>query len=653
MIGTIAACPKCQSMVQIDPPPTQVTAGRAVIDSGAITESGIAASSIVTGDVELRDGAPPVAGGFSNFQDDAVAAPPTQMNPPGWESESSRRSKQIALVAVLSVATLMVAGFGFFSFVRSYAKKSQVAEAKLPIDALLPIDATLPIDAPEQAQPATDPNMVIEPAVIEAAEIEAAKISDPITRPEPAEQSQPETNAPVVESIEKEPIIPVDLIPKSPFGPDPKPRGDQNPMAAKATEKAADPDASRLMDLPPGLAQFTPFLLQDSATELPTLQAPPTMDALAIEDAVEDDLDPLANIEPRKINLKSDLAIKMAFRGKDYPLVDLVLMVSQITGVPIQIDWVSFDLAGIDVGKRVPVPKEGTSAEKLLDLIAASIEGQIQPKETLLVLTVADAVFAAAKEDLLSLDDFGPDAESAEQTLASFLAMPEPTEPDADVDVAAADVVEAAPPRRVGEPRQTDQLAAMAAETLRRMRGILPKVPDERIGRWVQTDSTPAIEWPKLSGGDPGPMIDTPVSLAGFLRRIGRANDVVCVVNWYDANRRGIFPERLLLPDVRDDAAATVMRTIEPLGIGIRQVDASHWWVGSDATYDRLPIVLCSKPLGPTRDDFFDQLQRIMIGGDHQEFRLTYDAVSDRALMLLPRFVVRQLPSVTERLVAK
>lgn len=625
-------------MVQIDPPtnpttnpaaPKQVTAGNAVVDSGAITESAIASDG-----VELRTGAPPFAGGFSDFQNDDVNAPPTAMNPLGFESESARRSKQIAMVTALSLSTLLVAAFGFIWFVRSYQPAATVAGAQLPVVA--PENEPSPL-AVKATPPQTES---VEAESVASETIEPSPV-EPKPKPEDTPKLSPTDPAPAA----KEPIIPVDLMPKSPFGPDPKPRE----MRDAAKESEVDPDASRMMDLPPGLAQFTPFLLQDSATEVPTLQAPPTMDELAIEDAVEDDLDPLVKIEPRKINLKSDLAIKMAFRAKDYPLVDLILMVSQITGVPIQIDWVSFDLAAIAVDQRIAVPKEGTSADKLLDMIAASVQGEIQAKDTLLILTVAEPVFAAVKDDLVSLDDFGVDAASAEQVLMNFLQPPDPV----DGDVADAEMAEVATPRRIIEPRQADQLAAMATETLRRMRGVAPKVSDERIGRWVQTDSTSTIEWPKLSGGDPGPTIDTPVALASFLRRISRANDAVCLVNWYDANRRGIFPERLLLPDVREDADATVQRTIAALGISIRRVDAGHWWVGSDATYDRLPVVLCSPPLGPARDAFFDQLDRIMAGGDHQEYRLTYDPASDRALMLLPRFVVRQLPKVTDRLVAK
>ena len=41
LIGTIASCPKCNSMVQIDRPTDQVAVGRSGVDSQAITEEAI------------------------------------------------------------------------------------------------------------------------------------------------------------------------------------------------------------------------------------------------------------------------------------------------------------------------------------------------------------------------------------------------------------------------------------------------------------------------------------------------------------------------------------------------------------------------------------------------------------------------------------
>ena len=45
VVGTIAACPKCGSMVEINRPDSQVEIGRSGVDSQAITEEAITADS--------------------------------------------------------------------------------------------------------------------------------------------------------------------------------------------------------------------------------------------------------------------------------------------------------------------------------------------------------------------------------------------------------------------------------------------------------------------------------------------------------------------------------------------------------------------------------------------------------------------------------
>jgi hypothetical protein len=84
----------------------------------------------------------------------------------------------------------------------------------------------------------------------------------------------------------------------------------------------------------------------------------------------------------------------------------------------------------------------------------------------------------------------------------------------------------------------------------------------------------------------------------------------------------------------------------------VRQVDDQHWWVGSEATYDRLPVVLWTSPLGETRGTFTRQITSIMSGASRDAFRMAMDGESDRALLLLPRYIVRQLPRIAASIAA-
>ena len=56
------------------------------------------------------------------------------------------------------------------------------------------------------------------------------------------------------------------------------------------------------------------------------------------EAAVEEDEDLLIQVVPKELDLRADLAIKLALASDGYPASDLMLLISQVTGVPIQMD---------------------------------------------------------------------------------------------------------------------------------------------------------------------------------------------------------------------------------------------------------------------------------------------------------------------------
>ena len=108
-----------------------------------------------------------------------------------------------------------------------------------------------------------------------------------------------------------------------------------------------------------------------------------------------------------------------------------------------------------------------------------------------------------------------------------------------------------------------------------------------------------------------------------------------------------------MLPHNEEDAGSTLRSTLYPLGLQVRQVDSKHWWVGTEATYDRLPIFVWTPPLGQKRADFLQQMNKVMAGLPPLQYRLAIDDASGRALMLLPRFIVRQLPTIIPAITAK
>lgn len=184
------------------------------------------------------------------------------------------------------------------------------------------------------------------------------------------------------------------------------------------------------------------------------------------------------------------------------------------------------------------------------------------------------------------------------------------------------------------------------------MRGIDAKVPDAALRHWAGP-ADQSVEWPVVTGGQAGPQPDSPIAIASLFRRTARLNQSTCIVNWYDAISRGAAPELTMIPHMKEDAASTLQHALEPFELQVRQVDQGHWWVGSAPTYDRLTAVVWTQPLGDSKDTFLQRIENIMQGASPDVYRIAYDQASDRVLLLLPRFIVRQLPKITPAIAAK
>ena len=340
--------------------------------------------------------------------------------------------------------------------------------------------------------------------------------------------------------------IPSDLL--SPSAVDPLGDSVANPTQPEppTTVGSDDPDTDPgMQELPPELAKYTQFLLDDGGQAKLTLKAPPTIEEVKVEAAAEEeDEDLRIPITPKTLNLKADLAIRLALASDGYPASDLMLLVSQVSGVPIQLDWLSFDLAGMDIEQRVPTTKDWRSARELIDETATALQAEIREKPTLLIMTVRDEVLDEFASKIMSVDDFGADSISAAQFLKEFLSGQD----------------------NAADPRQSIQLASLATDALRRMRAVTPTMADERFGRWARAVTDTDAEWTVLAGGEAGPQVDAPITVAGLLRRMARLNQATCVFNWHDAVRRGAPPERLVLPHAEASAGSTLKTTLLPLG---------------------------------------------------------------------------------------
>jgi len=588
IVGTIVTCPKCQSMVQIQPG-GQIAIGQSSVDSEAITQ-------------------------------DAIEPQPDQTGPvspaPLPHSRHSYGVRQIVLVAAVSVTALLIAVALFAGFVHRY--RSQAVAT-----------------ATEQNTATTEkePGDLADDATAGAAfrdrdDTDAA--GPTINASDQAESALPvPPAAPVDLDVIDDADIPSELLPNSPIDLETEVTPAENNSGGE-TESAAN--AEGLQELPPELAEYTQFLIPDGSLDKPNLQAPPTIDEVPLRGPAEENIDS----EPgrrRALNLRGDLGIQLAIRSGGYPPNDLLLLIGQLTTVPIEIDWVAFDLMGVDLRREIAVPAGGVTAEKLLTSITVAIDAKWQIQRQWLLVVPNDEPLARLVAQCTDLSDFGQHQESAAELLKDFSGP------------ANKPVHDDLPP---AVERHQQLLAVLASESLRRMRSVAPKVNIDAVWfrRWATNLSDPPIDWPLLSGGVAPPPIDTPISVAGLLLRIARGNQATALVNWNDLVRRGIGPETRLLPEVKNDAAGTLHRALSPWRLQVRDAGGGYWWVGSEATYDRLPMYVWTEPLGDQRTIVEQRIESVRTTNTGNQVQAAYDPVSDRVLLRAPRYLARQLAQI-------
>ena len=708
LVGQISSCPKCGSMVQVNQPnsnagaqsdvspsastpvigavpiegqlPTpRVEMGSAEVDSEAITHDAISSSDILA-DSSSHVMPPPLESevGSSAFQRsndfpaDHTASTPVndpdfndgaRMSPESWQSERTRKSRQAAMIVAVSAISLLGAIVFFTYFVRSRRSATRHDDASTTVDPTgaktsqeidHDNDTTDDAGADNETQPVgdSDPTSVEQQTTPQDTSVSPEE-PDKTTSPRKQEAIQDKKASPPQPEVKPtngmENSIPIGLIPTSPLD-DPGSNSSAAPLVAppivanpeKPKEEGPNQE-SRMKALPPALAQYVQLTeLGGKTNEFePNLDAPPSLDETKLDAAAEESLDPMMiATPPPEVNLRRAMAIEFAFDSQGYPLADLILLISQMTGLPIQIDWLSLDLAGIDVRKPI-VPDRGVaSAESHLGRVASSLDAQLRIEESMVTLTVDNDSFLNKIKGIVDLNDFGDGEESATALLSQFI---DPT----------MNTAQTATPERlnVGETRDDQLLSVLAADCLRRMRGIEPKLSEDTFRRWAgnnisDPETVSHINWRTLENGVAGPPTYTPLTVAGLFRRIARVNNAVCLVSWSDATRRRLSPDQITMPYFNDDAGELLSRTLAPFEMQVRTVDERYWWVGTEASFDRLLVVVSTQKLGKQKEAVLGKIRSAMQVSGVDSSRLMFDESSDQAIMLVPRFLAIQLPKV-------
>ena len=667
-------------MVEIQPPaehplagdPGRVDVGRAgPVDSQAITRDAISdadLSDVPTG--ADRHGSVFASDDADAGADDAHAAPledpeAAAPQPVGWQSDRTQRARQVGLIAALAVAGIVVAVVTFVFFVRHWQQRQSQRplagqQAGQPVGTAQANEVQPTVAASDAAQappPAPDaqPQQTTGAAQADAAgdaqrpaasretDADAVAATDVLTgevagdvsgvADEPNDQAAVKTDPGVDESQ------------PSGAGQDADSLLDSVASSILETPAAAPPAAATAPELPAGLRQFTPLI--DFGSALPQdaqggrLQPPPTLDQVRLDTPADDEAD--AAIEPAEpVDAARWMKMRLALQGQDRPLVHWVRVLTQVTGVPIELDLASVDAAGFDPTQAVDAPQGWVSAEEAVTQIAAGTGLTVKVEPAFVALEVPEAAIVRGLQPALQVDDLMAvgDGQGWLETLRRI----------SGVDTIDS-IAEGGGMLHVEGGRPAVWRVALAAEALRAARGLPLRLQRHRTERWLMVGA--ARDWPLVSGGNPTVAMDQPQSVLQWLGEMARTNDRHLVVAWGDAWQRGLTPQSAAMPWIRPvDAGALIAEVLEPYGLQARDAGGGLWWIGSPASYDRGEVFAVLPVPDREAAEVLERLAQSLPvdAGEGQPkseaLPAVYEASSGQLIVRLPRYVVRQLPKL-------
>ncbi|MEM6470336.1 MAG: hypothetical protein AAF802_12340 [Planctomycetota bacterium] len=649
LVDAIVKCPKCQSLVQLsrsttEAPPQPVALGDLSVDTGAVTEDSIAApASDSASDLATTSNAAPPVFESPKFEEPPPAqrsaesfedAPP----PANWQATGTAKTRRIASIVAASVIGLFALVVLVTVVVRGGGSGTQASIADPES-----VDASVDADPQEGVTQDTEPE---DPAADE--EVTTGESTD---SPEAQTETDVDASSGEMDSnstdtaadtnrTETVESIPEDLLPTNPLLPD-------NPLLSdmmrpdRGTAESEDDlsqDIAKLTELPPELADLFNRMSDLERAQFPNAAPPPpTIDEFEVDQAAKVQVDGERQIDaPKPINMREALGLKVALQAgnpQGYPLHDLLMRISQLSGVPIEVQWVSMDFVGVALNERVKLPQGWLSLEEVLESVCQSTGCIYEAKPSSIEFRPNDDTFAARLAELIDLSDLN----SPQAVLSARRLLGQHDSRSDGVDV----------PEKLGR----QQIAAFACEAIRRLNGGTGKMDDAAFRRWAGPVSEQVEGWPLLKdspigGEDSGRQLVQAASVTSLLVRFAKSKDATCFVNWSDAAKSGLRPIDHKMPHTGPDVpiAQAVDQLLEGSYLQARHVDDGSWWVGSQATYDRFPVIVWLGEDAKSDSERTRQLIRSMIEGAGAEGSVTVDATSGQCIAILPRFLVRQVP---------
>lgn len=433
MIGQIANCPKCNSMIMIAPPQQIRVESQGAVDSNAMTKDGVApiddgyhlAEATETPDFAAVDGslaAPPVA-------DDSVAWEPHTGAPlmpsEQWTSPDAARKRQILMIVLLGGGGVVLSGLLFFAFLRWYsADRSNTdlaAQNQNPAQQAANNANDDHVTAPENGPPNSDP---LAPDPLASDPLGADSAVDPAMEPSVSDpNAPPEKNAHT-----DEPEGPTAVIPNG-NSQVPIPTADANsgtvpvkPVDGDIT--AVQPPDAAAAELPKQLEKFSallesPQIAPQLPPEIAAIEKPPlTAEDLGLTQASESKAIPTVDVS-RQMHLELGGLIL-----NQLPTSHAINVWVQISGIPTYVDIDSFAAAGIDRNALVSVAFKNPEPFKMSEVaeeLATQLGAVFEPLNNEFMMVHASS--AAVEEHLpksIKITDVAPDPDQQKWLLATL-----------------------------------------------------------------------------------------------------------------------------------------------------------------------------------------------------------------------------------------
>jgi hypothetical protein len=355
LVGQIIACPKCDSMVLVEPPSTSTPIAPVV------------AAAIVPPAVNLPKFEEPLEDFTASESFTEPIAPP-EVSPTEMASVLEAGTSSSVNFIMWSVASFVVGAtlMGAVLVWRSGDK---------PSDATVVIDPAPVVEQPQQTaveEPTTDPNR----EQVEASPVEETHSPEPADIAQQTDEPEIKANAPLSGPVV---LPPLEKIPSEP--------------PAMATGEKHEPKlVIRESDEPRVARKYDPLQLDPEQMDLKTVSAgaesvsapPEKVNEPPIAELKADAAARIVNQSPVKLSEKraatgrrsAETQLQRVFPAvnvKDMPLLNFLALMSQLSGVPVSIAPEQLQMAGISAGR----PVSANIATKSIGEILAEVLGPL------------------------------------------------------------------------------------------------------------------------------------------------------------------------------------------------------------------------------------------------------------------------------------